>query len=152
MDHHCPWINNCVGHKNHKRFTLFLFFVVIGCSYAAVSLIGCVVHIFSIVCIFLNIQYLNNKLNLFKLISLSGNVSRCPLLYYSTLSNARWFYSSRDKCYHSLGWLDHMHSSKYHQSHIMSLYINIIIISYDVIIIWYIYDTCTTNNICCDNC
>ena len=89
MDHHCPWINNCVGHKNHKRFTLFLFFVVIGCSYAAVSLIGCVVHIFSIVCIFLNIQYLNNKLNLFKLISLSGNVSRCPLLYYSTLSNAR---------------------------------------------------------------
>ena len=53
MDHHCPWINNCVGHKNHKRFTLFLFFVVIGCSYAAVSLIGCVVHIFSIVGILL---------------------------------------------------------------------------------------------------
>ena len=49
MDHHCPWINNCVGHKNHKRFTLFLFFVVIGCSYAAISLIGCVVQIFSIV-------------------------------------------------------------------------------------------------------
>ncbi|XP_028405948.1 palmitoyltransferase ZDHHC6-like isoform X2 [Dendronephthya gigantea] len=49
MDHHCPWINHCVGHKNHKRFTLFLFFVVIGCSYAAVTLIGCTVHIFSIV-------------------------------------------------------------------------------------------------------
>lgn len=49
MDHHCPWINHCVGHKNHKRFTLFLFFVIIGCSYAAVSLIGCVVEIFSIV-------------------------------------------------------------------------------------------------------
>ena len=49
MDHHCPWINNCVGHKNHKRFTLFLFFVVIGCSYAAVSLIGCIIQIFTVV-------------------------------------------------------------------------------------------------------
>ena len=44
MDHHCPWINNCVGHKNHRSFTLFLFFVPIGCSHAAVVMICCVLE------------------------------------------------------------------------------------------------------------
>lgn len=34
MDHHCPWINNCVGHRNHAAFVRFLFHVTIGCSHA----------------------------------------------------------------------------------------------------------------------
>ena len=56
MDHHCPWINTCVGHKNHGQYTVcdnnsrvvsihipghfiaFLASAVAGCSMATVSL------------------------------------------------------------------------------------------------------------------
>ncbi|XP_042894942.1 palmitoyltransferase ZDHHC6 [Parasteatoda tepidariorum] len=38
MDHHCPWINNCCGHRNHKTFTLFLISAVCGCVLSSVLL------------------------------------------------------------------------------------------------------------------
>ncbi|KAJ8922061.1 hypothetical protein NQ315_008702 [Exocentrus adspersus] len=38
MDHHCPWINNCVGWGNHAHFTLFLLFATLGCLHASVIL------------------------------------------------------------------------------------------------------------------
>lgn len=38
MDHHCPWINSCVGWGNHAHFTLFLFFATVGCAHASVIL------------------------------------------------------------------------------------------------------------------
>uniref|UniRef100_A0A0E0JQX8 S-acyltransferase n=1 Tax=Oryza punctata TaxID=4537 RepID=A0A0E0JQX8_ORYPU len=43
-DHHCIWINNCVGHENYKIFLVFVLYAVIASLYSLVLIIGGAVH------------------------------------------------------------------------------------------------------------
>ncbi|CAO3642852.1 unnamed protein product [Cunninghamella blakesleeana] len=98
MDHHCPWINNCVGINNYPHFLRFIFYVDIACFYVLILLIWRVRYIMDAIrhfrfdaepstteVVFLVLNFVLDIIVLFSVGILSGYHLYCVLINQSSI-------------------------------------------------------------------
>lgn len=94
FDHHCPYINNCVGYNNHVYFLLFIFFIVANLIYNAILTVWSIIFFIKLTPTdfnkwkweHLNNDHFNNTLyNIFYLSGITINLTILVLFGVPTL-------------------------------------------------------------------
>lgn len=80
FDHHCSWLNNCIGRRNIYLFWIFLILITFNIVFNIAIVFECMI----IQYIFINIFF--NNFGYYNLASFSGSDAHNSLFFFESLS------------------------------------------------------------------